>query len=156
MLFRSVIVLPLFLFSTKINAQCEKLVWSDEFNGTSLDLTKWTPIVGEGGAVSGNAELQYYTDRSQNIQVSSGTLKIIALSESYGGNNYTSARMQTKNLGDWLYGRFEARIKLPVAQGMWPAFWLLPTDNTYGIWPRSGEMDIMELIGREPSHPFLN
>ena len=148
------IVLSFLFFFTKINAQCEKLVWSDEFNGTSLDLAKWTPIVGEGGAVSGNAELQYYTDRSQNIQVSSGTLKIIALSESYGGNNYTSARMQTKNLGDWLYGRFEARIKLPVSQGMWPAFWLLPTDNIYGIWPRSGEMDIMELIGREPSHAY--
>ena len=152
--FRWAIALVLSFFSTKINAQCAQLVWSDEFNGTSLDLTKWTPIVGEGGAVSGNAELQYYTDRSQNIQVSSGTLKIIALLESYGGNSYTSARMQTKNLGDWLYGRFEARIKLPVAQGMWPAFWLLPTDNTYGIWPRSGEIDIMELIGREPSHAY--
>ncbi len=147
-------------FSTNLSAplpNCAQLVWSDEFNGSSLDLTKWTPVVGEGGAVSGNAELQYYTSRSQNIQVSNGTLKIIALAETnYLGssNNYTSARMQTKNIGDWRYGRIEARIKLPVAQGMWPAFWLLPTDNVYGIWPRSGEMDIMELIGKEPSHAY--
>ena len=112
----------LFIAFSNVNAQCYQLVWADEFNGSSLDASKWTPIVGEGGAVSGNAELQYYTARSQNIQVSSGTLKIIALSESYGGNAYTSARMQTKNLGDWLYGKFEARMKLPVGQGMWPAF----------------------------------
>jgi beta-glucanase (GH16 family) len=133
---------------------CYQLVWSDEFNGTSLDLTKWTQIVGEGGAVSGNAELQYYTDRPQNTQVSGGTLKIIALQETYGGNAYTSARMQTKNQGDWLYGKMEARIKLPVGKGMWPAFWMLPTDNIYGIWPRSGEMDIMELIGRLPADTY--
>jgi beta-glucanase (GH16 family) len=130
---------------------CYQLVWADEFSGTSLDLTKWTQIVGEGGAVSGNAELQYYTARSENTQVSGGTLKIIALQETYGGNAYTSARMQTKNMGDWLYGKMEARIKLPVGKGMWPAFWMLPTDNIYGIWPRSGEIDIMELIGRLPS-----
>ncbi len=133
---------------------CYQLVWSDEFDGTSLDLTKWTQIVGEGGAVSGNAELQYYTARPQNTQVSGGTLKIIALQETYGGNAYTSARMQTKNQGDWLYGKMEARIKLPVGKGMWPAFWMLPTDNIYGIWPRSGEMDIMELIGRLPSDTY--
>jgi beta-glucanase (GH16 family) len=133
---------------------CYQLVWADEFNGSALDLTKWTPIVGEGGAVSGNAELQYYTNRSQNIEVSKGALKIIALQETYGGNAYTSARMQSKNLGDWLYGRMEARIKLPVAQGMWPAFWMLPTENAYGVWPKSGEIDIMELIGREPSHIY--
>jgi beta-glucanase (GH16 family)/photosystem II stability/assembly factor-like uncharacterized protein len=147
-------------FSTNLSAPlptCSQLVWSDEFNGSALDLTKWTPVVGPGGAVSGNPELQYYTSRSQNIQVSDGTLKIIALAENNylgSGNNYTSARMQTKNIGDWLYGRIEARIKLPVAQGMWPAFWTLPTDNTYGIWPRSGELDIMELIGKEPSHAY--
>jgi beta-glucanase (GH16 family)/flagellar assembly factor FliW len=136
---------------------CLQLVWADEFNGSALDLTKWTPVVGPGGAVSGNAELQYYTARSQNIQVSNGTLKIIALAENNylnSGNNYTSARMQTKNIGDWLYGRIEARIKLPVAQGMWPAFWLLPTDNTFGVWPRSGEMDVVETIGKEPSHAY--
>jgi beta-glucanase (GH16 family) len=139
---------------TWAQSSCYQLVWADEFSGTSLDLTKWTQIVGAGGAVSGNAELQYYTDRSQNTQVSGGTLRIIALQESYGGNAYTSARMQTKNQGDWLYGKMEARIKLPVGKGMWPAFWMLPTENIYGIWPRSGEMDIMELIGRLPADTY--
>ena len=151
---KHVLVALLFLISVELSAQCTQLVWSDEFDGTALDLTKWTPIVGPGGAVAGNGEEQYYTARSQNIQVSNGTLKIIALAETYGGNNYTSARMQTKNLGDWRYGRIEARLKLPVGQGMWPAFWLLPTDNIYGLWPRSGEIDIMELVGKEPSHAF--
>ncbi len=135
-------------------AQCEQLVWADEFGGTTLDLTKWTPIVGPGGAVSGNAELQYYLSRPENIQVNNGTLKIIALNDGYGGNSYTSGRMQSKNLGDFLYGRFEARMKLPAGYGMWPAFWMLPTDNSYGIWPRSGEIDIMELIGRQPATTY--
>jgi beta-glucanase (GH16 family) len=136
--------------SFSLVAQCYQLVWADEFGGSALDLTKWTPVVGEGAAVSGNAELQYYTARPDNIAVSGGTLKIIAKLESYGGDAYTSARMQTKNIGDWKYGRIESRIKLPTAVGMWPAFWMLPTDNVYGTWPNSGEMDIMELIGVQP------
>lgn len=142
------------LISSFSSAQCYQLVWADEFNGSSLDRSKWTVVTGEGGAVSGNAELQYYLDRTQNIQVNSGSLKIIALNDGYASNAYTSARMQTKYSGDWLYGRFEARIKLPVGVGMWPAFWMMPTDSEYGIWPRSGEMDIMELIGREPSKAY--
>lgn len=149
-----ILFILVFFIPLTFYAQCYQLVWADEFNGSSLDLTKWTPIVGPGGAVSGNNELQYYTNRADNIQVSNGTLKIIAKSENYGGNAYTSARMETRNLGDWLYGRIEGRIKLPVAQGMWPAFWMMPTDNIYGIWPRSGEMDIMELIGRQPSRAY--
>jgi beta-glucanase (GH16 family) len=133
---------------------CYQLAWADEFNGTALDLGKWTPQVGVGSTVSGNAELQYYTARPQNIQVANGSLKIIALEESYGGNAYTSARLQTRNIADWLYGRMEARIKLPVAQGMWPAFWMLPTASYYGSWPRNGEIDIMELVGLEPSKAY--
>jgi beta-glucanase (GH16 family) len=135
-------------------SSCYQLAWADEFNGAALDLGKWTPQVGVGSTVSGNAELQYYTARPQNIQVANGSLKIIALAESYGGNAYTSARLQTKNLVDWLYGRIEARIKLPVAQGMWPAFWMLPTESYYGSWPRNGEIDIMELVGLEPSKTY--
>ncbi len=133
---------------------CYQLSWADEFNGTALDLGNWAPQVGVGSTVSGNAELQYYTARPQNIQVSNGSLKIIALAENYGGNAYTSARMQTKGIADWLYGRMEARIKLPVAQGMWPAFWMLPTASYYGSWPRNGEIDIMELVGLEPSKAY--
>ncbi len=135
-------------------AQCYQLVWADEFTGSSLDASKWTIITGPAGVVAGNGELQYYTSSSGNINVSAGTLKITALNDGFGGNAYTSGRMQTKNTGDWLYGKFEARIKLPVGQGMWPAFWMLPTDNIYGIWPRSGEIDIMELIGKEPSKAY--
>jgi beta-glucanase (GH16 family) len=130
-------------------AQCYQLVWADEFNGTALDLTKWT--VELPNTSPGNAELQQYTDRPQNIQVGAGSLKIIALQESFMGFNYTSGRINTKYQGDWLYGKMEARIKLPTAVGMWPAFWMLPTDNVYGIWPKSGEMDIMELIGIQPN-----
>ncbi len=133
-----------------IFSQCYQLVWADEFNGSSLDLTKWTPILGQ----SYNGELQYYTDRTDNIKVLNGTLRIIAKAENYGGKAYTSGRMQTQNLGDWLYGRMEARIKIPITQGSWPAFWMLPTDNIYGIWPKSGEIDIMETVGREPLKNF--
>lgn len=135
-------------------AQCYQLVWADEFTGSSLDASKWTIVTGPGGAVAGNGELQYYTSSSANINVSNGSLKITALNDGFGGNDYTSGRLQTKNMGDWLYGKFEARMKLPVGQGMWPAFWLLPTDNIYGVWPRSGEIDIMELIGKEPSNAY--
>ena len=116
-----------FLLCTNLStAQCYQLVWADEFSGSTLDLTKWTPQIGGGGW--GNSELQHYTNRSQNIAVSGGTLKIIALQENYGGNAYTSARLQTKNQGDWRYGKMEARLKLPVAQGLYlcggMTFWL--------------------------------
>ena len=133
-----------------VTAQCFQLVWSDEFNGSAVDLTKWTPEIGDG-FTTWNSELQIYTNNPQNIQVSNGSLKITALLENYLGFNYTSARLNTKNTGDWLYGRFESRIKLPTAVGMWPAFWMLPTDNEYGTWPKSGEMDIMELVGIQPN-----
>lgn len=142
------VVLCLFILKTSGQNNCKVLVWADEFNGTSLDRTKWTPEVdGSGG---GNGELQYYADRPENIQVSSGTLKIIAKREAYLGKAYTSARLNTKNLADFQYGSFEARMKLPVIKGIWPAFWMLPTENYYGVWPLSGELDIMELIGTDP------
>lgn len=149
-----------FLFLTLTNvaltAQCPTLVWADEFDGTTLDLTKWTPQIGDacdmGFCGWGNNELEYY--RAENAVVSNGMLKIIAKPENFGTRNYTSARLRSINKGDWTYGRFEARIKLPIGQGIWPAFWMLPTDNVYGGWPRSGEIDIMELIGREPDRAY--
>jgi beta-glucanase (GH16 family) len=140
--------------STRTIAQCYQLVWADEFNGTALDLSKWTQITGSDGSTAPDAELQYYTSSTNNTKVENGLLKITVLNDGFGGRAYTSGRMQTKNLGDWLYGKFEARIKLPVGQGMWPAFWLLPTDNTYGVWPQSGEVDIMETVGKEATHNF--
>lgn len=136
-----------------VTAQCYQLVWSDEFSGSGLDLTKWNTEIGDG-FTTWNSELQIYTAHPQNIEVSGGTLKIKALLENYLGFNYTSARLNSKNKGDWLYGRFESRIKLPTAVGMWPAFWMLPTDSEYGTWPKSGEMDIMELIGIEPNKTY--
>jgi beta-glucanase (GH16 family) len=122
-----------------------RLVWSDEFDGTSIDSAKWTHEVNcEGG---GNFEQQCYTDSPDNSFVSDGTLKIVAKPSTDGeALPYTSARMVTKNKGDWTYGRFEMRAKMPSGQGSWPAFWMLSTDEVYGSWPKSGEIDIVETV----------
>jgi len=123
------------------------LVWNDEFNGAAVDPGKWEyEVNGDGG---GNNELQYYTSRPQNSYVDSGKLVIEARKEDYLGKSYTSARMRTKMKGDWTYGRFDIRAQLPYGQGLWPAIWMLPTDEVYGGWPLSGEIDIMELLGQE-------
>ena len=126
------------------------LVWSDEFNGTVIDETKWSYEIGTGNWGWGNGEAQYYTDNSSNSYISDGKLVIEALLQNYGGSNYTSARMVTKNKGDWTYGRFEVRAKLPSGIGTWPAIWMMPTDSEYGGWPDSGEIDIMEHVGFQP------
>jgi beta-glucanase (GH16 family) len=136
----------------KTNAQCWNLVWADEFNGSSLDGSKWSYQTGAGGW--GNNELQNYTDRIDNTQVSGGTLKIIAKQENFNGSNYTSARIRTINKGDFRYGRIEMYAKLPQTQSLWPAFWMMPTDNVYGTWPNSGELDIMELLGHQPATTY--
>ena len=129
------------------------LVWRDEFDGSSIDSSKWEHEVNAWGG--GNNELQYYTASSANSRVIDGKLIIEARAGSYTGDegtrDYTSARLRTLNKGDWLYGRVEGRIKLPTGQGLWPAFWMLPTDWVYGGWAASGEIDIMELVGHEPS-----
>jgi len=125
-----------------------KLVWNDEFNGTSVDLTRWEyEVNGDGG---GNNELQYYTANPANSLVQNGSLTIRAQRESYQGKQYTSARMRTRNKGDWKFGRVEVRAKVPYGRGMWPAIWMLPTDWEYGGWPMSGEIDIMECLGQDP------
>lgn len=132
------------------------LSWSDEFNGPDgsvPDSTKWTYDLGGGGW--GNQELESYTSRPQNAQIQGGNLVITALQETYTGTdgitrNYTSARLKTQGLFAQTYGRFEARIKIPKGQGMWPAFWTLGNDINAVSWPQCGEIDIMENIGREP------
>lgn len=96
----------------------------------------------------GNGELQYYT--ANNATVADGLLTIRAREQNIAGYGYSSARLRTKGLGDWTYGRFEMRAKLPVGQGLWPAFWMLPSDNVYGTWAASGEIDIMESLGHDP------
>lgn len=134
-----------------VTPACPILVWEDNFNGNSLDASKWTPLVGDGCPSLcgwGNNELEYY--RAENAVVSGGTLKIIAKEEAFGGRDYTSARLRTINNADFAYGRFEASIKMPVGQGIWPAFWMLSTNEPYGFWPQSGEIDIVELLGQEP------
>jgi beta-glucanase (GH16 family) len=126
------------------------IVWQDNFNGNSIDSSKWNFVQGGGGY--GNNELENYTNRPQNARVEDGHLVIQAQKEDYQGNQYTSAKLTTEGKGDWTYGRFEIRAKLPKGQGMWPAIWMMPTDyNLYSGWPACGEIDIMELLGNDPS-----
>ena len=129
-----------------------KLIWSDEFEHAGApDPTKWTCDVGGNGW--GNNEKQFYTDdRPENVRVEGGLLIIEARKESYQGRDYTSARLVTKNKGDWDHGRFEIRAKLPAGRGTWPAIWMLPTvwDLGDGGWPDNGEIDIMEHVGFNP------
>jgi beta-glucanase (GH16 family) len=127
------------------------LVWADEFDlpdGSPVDESKWTAVT--GGRGWGNNEWQHYTSRVENAYHQGGSLVIHARREDYQGNRYTSARLITKDKGDWTYGRFEVRARVPGGQAIWPAIWMMPTDSVYGIWPKSGEIDIMELIGRAP------
>lgn len=123
------------------------LVWQDEFNYKGLpNKEKWSYDVGGHGW--GNGEKQYYTEnRLENARVEDGILYITARKEEYEKNKYTSARLVTKNKGDWMYKRIEVRAKLPRGRGTWPAIWMLPTEWNYGSWPSSGEIDIMEHVG---------
>ena len=127
-----------------------QLVFADEFNGTALDTQVWEYMIGNGQnyglAGWGNNESQYYTSLPSNINVSGGTLNIIARQQSYMGYNYTSARIRTINNLDFTYGKVEASMKLPSTQGIWPAFWMLPTNSPYGGWAAGGEIDIMESV----------
>ena len=139
---RAVLACTSFSFMTALAASAEsrawKLVWSDEFAGPEIDLSKWEFEVNANGG--GNNELQYYTDRRENARIEDGRLVIEARKESFTGpagtREYTSARLRTQNKGDWKFGRFEIRAKLPRTQGLWPAIWMLPTDWKYGGWPR--------------------
>ena len=120
--------------------------WSDEFDYSGKpDHAKWGYDI--GGEGWGNNELQYYTDNIKNASVANGVLTITAIREPEGGREYSSARLVSKNKGDFLYGRIEVRAKLPTGKGTWPAIWMLPTDWEYGGWPKSGEIDIMEHVG---------
>jgi beta-glucanase (GH16 family) len=119
--------------------------WADEFtNPGKPDPLKWG--YDTGGHGWGNKELQYYTD-GNNITIENGKLVIEARKEIKDSNHYTSTRLISKNKGDFLYGRFEARARMPKGRGLWPAIWMLPTDWEYGGWPASGEIDIMEQVG---------
>jgi len=134
-----------------------QLVWEDNFDGPAgqaPDATKWTYDIGIGPGNDGwgNNELEYYTDRPENVALDgAGNLAITARSESYAGRSFTSARINTKGLFDQAYGRFEARIKMPWGPGIWPAFWMLGSNINEVPWPQCGEIDIMEYRGQEPN-----
>ena len=127
------------------------IVWQDEFDKDSLDLTKWSREIGGHGW--GNNELQFYTDSDSNSYVENGNLILKAqvvpqgIGSSKGLRYYSSARLRTYGKGDWKYGRIEVKAKVASGQGIWPAIWMLPTDWLFGGWPSSGEIDIMEHVG---------
>jgi beta-glucanase (GH16 family) len=132
------------------------IVWSDEFNGSSIATTNWTFDIGNNDGW-GNNEAEYYTSLPRNVYVSNGFLNIVALNQSnYDGSgcNYTSARIKSEGLFTALYGRFAFRVKLPAGQGLWPALWMMPEDSVYGGWAASGEIDVMENIGSIPTNVF--
>jgi len=128
------------------------LVWQDEFN-QPLSNSNWSAEIGTGSGGWGNNEQEYYTNRPQNLQVADGNLEITALKESYGGMNYTSARIKTQDLKQFTHGKIEARIKLPSGQGIWPAFWMLGSNINLVGWPKCGELDIMERVN---NNAFVN
>jgi len=130
-----------------------ELVWSDEFDGPTLDYSKWEIEVNAFGG--GNNEMQIYTDRKENVRVEGGHLVLEARHDKHGiagtVREYSSGRVRSKHRGDWKYGKFETRAKLPTGQGVWPAIWMMPTEDVYGTWASSGEIDIMEFKGQEPN-----
>lgn len=139
---------------SSIEDQKWNLVWEDNFDGDSLDLNNWNYETHEPGWV--NNELQEYTDSLDNIYVKDGNLILKGIKEeTEEGIKYTSGKVTTQNKRDYKYGRFEAKLKVPEGQGLWPAFWMMPTDeNLYGSWPRCGEIDIMEILGHEPNKAY--
>lgn len=161
----SVLIAPLLIAMSDGHGDGDKweLVWSDEFNGPEIDPAKWGFDVDCWGG--GNDELQCYTNRKENAHIKDGVLQIVARKEVAAGpalpwdqrenaseaakkevkaQPFTSARLVTRGKADWLYGRFEARARLPKGQGTWPAIWMLPSEEKYGAWAASGEIDIVE------------
>ncbi len=136
-----------------------QLVWSDEFDKDGLlNPEKWSYDVGDNCPDNcgwGNNEAQYYTEKLlKNARVENGKLLIEARREKINNKDYSSARVVTKNKGDWKYGKIDVRAQLPAGVGSWPAIWMLPTDWKYGGWPQSGEIDIMENVGFKPDSLF--
>ncbi|MCF7921610.1 MAG: glycoside hydrolase family 16 protein [Candidatus Marinimicrobia bacterium] len=160
----NIILTPILLLSLLLFIQCSnnsepiekewQIIWQDEFDGPqgqSPDSTRWVYDTWGNESGWGNNQLEYDTDRPENVSLDGeGHLAIVAREESYGGLNFTSARITTQGLFELTYGRFEARIYLPWGQGLWPAFWLLGDDFNTAGWPYCGEIDIMEYRGQEP------
>lgn len=156
-----VLFISLFIFSNcstdekQTVTTMHELVFQDEFNTNgSPNSNFWNFNIGTGTNGWGNNELQYYTSRPENIQIVNGNLKITAKQELYMGSSYTSARIYSKGKIEQKYGRIEARIKLPLGKGIWPAFWMLGADSDIVSWPQCGEIDIMEYLGNSPTKVF--
>ena len=133
-----------------------RLAWSDEFEGaagTPPDPASWNMDIGTGVNGWGNQELQYYTNRPENVaHDGEGNLVITARREGFNGSPFTSARINTQDLFEQQYGRFEARLITPFGPGVWPAFWMLGgTFEQEEVWPQAGEIDLMEMRGQQPS-----
>lgn len=143
-LFLFALIFPLISKAQTCNGN---LVWSDEFDSSALDLTKWVYQTGDGCPSLcgwGNSELEYYTNSANNIYINSGVLNMKVIKETVGSSSFTSSKIITKGLYSRTYGRFEARMRMPTGNGLWPAFWMLNTNNN---WPTTGEIDIMEYRG---------
>ncbi|HUA38126.1 MAG TPA: glycoside hydrolase family 16 protein [Candidatus Sulfopaludibacter sp.] len=152
----ALVVITLLMLLTDIAVADTNIVWSDEFNGTAIDTTKWTFETGTDCPDNcgwGNSELEYYTSRTNNAFVDgNGLLHIVARQESYGGQSFTSARMKTQGLYNTpVFGRFEWRAKLPSGVGMWPALWMLGSNIDSAGWPACGEIDVVENNGATPT-----
>lgn len=158
---RKIVLTSIIILLTSVNIFSQgfyDLDWYDEFDGESLDMTKWSYQLGTGSSEGltdwGNNEQEYY--RAENAVVTDGVLTITAKKEPYSNKQYTSARITTRGtkgsagLYTTTFGRIEAKISLPAVTGMWPAFWMLPQNSPYGGWAKSGEIDIMEVKGRLP------
>lgn len=125
-----------------------QLVWEENFNGTSLDLSVWNIETNGGGG--GNQEKQYYTDRNTNVRVENGNLVLQLRKEDYKDRAYTSGRINSRGKKEFCYGRMEASISFPSGGGTWPAFWMLGSNYSDYGWPRCGEIDIIEHVGNQP------
>jgi len=141
-------------FTTLNTYPGKTLVWTDEFNGNTLNTSDWNYEIGNGSGGWGNNELEYYTNSTKNVFVSNGNLIIEARKETIGNFNYSSARLTTANKKFFTYGRVDIRAKLPKTKGIWPALWMLGTNISTVGWPASGEIDIMELLGHEPAKSY--
>ena len=149
-IYQGIITLLFIVTNTTFQAQMSwNLVWSEEFSGTTLNEEVWNYEIGFGNAGWGNNELQYYRSGESNLIVADGKASIIAKQENFGSAEYTSARVQTKGKYDVQYGRIEARIKVPMGQGLWPAFWMLGSNIDAVGWPECGEIDILEHVNNE-------
>ena len=133
----------------------QSLIWSDEFDAPGApNSSRWTYDLGNGSDGWGNQELQYYTNRAENVIVEGGLLKIKAIRENYNGSTFTSARLKTQGKFDFKYGKVEVRAKVPAGVGTWAAAWALGSNITTAGWPACGELDIMEHLGREENKVY--